>query len=199
MPEPLRLEIAHTVPGRVRLRCPALREDPSVAGSLQDLADGLPGLERLTVRPTTASVILTYSLEDTTPEAFRKALGARAEVVEPEERTPFAGAPTTHAAPRAEPIGQTLTRELCDLWDRADREVRERTNNHLDVRQSVPWVLFLLGVAQVARSGSLPMLPWYAAIYYSIQAILRYTGQPTELEVAEEIAPAADAPDAAGE
>ncbi|MFN3648588.1 MAG: hypothetical protein ACK47B_03320 [Armatimonadota bacterium] len=171
MPDVLRLEVVHAVPGRLRARCPGLRADERRPAELERLAAGLPGLERIEVRPSTESVVFHYALEETTPEAFRNALAQRCLLVDRTDE-PTAMAPPDAGAPV--PVGGLMIRGVKRQWRQADRAVYRATGGALDLRTTVPWVLLFLAIRQIATSQYLPALPWYTALYYSLQAITRY-------------------------
>src|SRR5262245_54437322 len=100
MADPLRLEVAHDVPGRLPARCAGLRKRPRLVARLEETGRQLPGIERVSVRPATGSVVFEYSLEDVDPARFRAALRAKAELVE--------GAPGGRpASPRGHPPRRT--------------------------------------------------------------------------------------------
>jgi hypothetical protein len=169
---PFRLEVAHEVPGRLRARCAELRERPELNAALEALARELPGFESVAVRPLTASVVIRYSLEDATPRAFRAALARRAQLAE----TP----PAPPAAAPAEPLGGQLIEATRRWWAEADTAVRHSSGGWLDLKSCVPWLLIFLAMRQIARGGNLPALPWYTALYYALQTIMRYPPGPAE-------------------
>lgn len=181
MPDPLRLEVAHEVPGRLRARCPGLRERPELAARLEEAGRELPGIERVSVRPATGSVVFEYSLEDVDPARFHAALAAKAELVAGARgRPPAAGRKRVHRAPR--PLGARLIRAVRHGWRRADHWVLRESRGNLDLTSTMPWVLVFLSLRQIFTHPRLPGLPWYNAFYYGLQAILRYPEDVTAIE-----------------
>ncbi len=172
-----RLEILHEVPGRLRARCPDLAREPARVAELERLGSVLPGADGVSVRPRTNSVVFSYSLEDTTPVAFREALSAHAHLLRTTPDTEAPSGSTTDRMKRHRPVGAELILATRRGWNQADRWVCETTEGRLDLRSSVPWLMFFLAVRQIALNSHLPALPWYTALYYSLQAIMRYPGE----------------------
>jgi len=56
----LKLSIAHQVPGRVRLKIPSAKGNPELLRQISDTFGVIPGIEHITVNPTTGSVVLHY-------------------------------------------------------------------------------------------------------------------------------------------
>ena len=59
----LNLKIAHQVPGRVRMKIPAAKGNPELLKQISDTFGVIPGIEEVTVNPTTGSVVLHYDTE----------------------------------------------------------------------------------------------------------------------------------------
>lgn len=168
----LRLEIVHEVPGRLRARCPDLATHPALEAEFERLGAALPGADGVSVHPRTCSVVFRYSLEDTSPATFRAALSARANLV---RGVPDAARPAAFDGGKPlRPLGAEMIRATRRGWRQADRWVSESTEGRLDLRSSVPWVMLFLALRQIALHSHLPALPWYTALYYSLQALLRY-------------------------
>lgn len=59
----LKLSIAHQVPGRVRLKIPSAKGNPELLRQISDTFGVIPGIEHITVNPTTGSVVLHYDTD----------------------------------------------------------------------------------------------------------------------------------------
>ena len=51
----LNLHIAHQVPGRVRMKIPSAKGNPELLKQISETFAVIPGIERITVNPTTGS------------------------------------------------------------------------------------------------------------------------------------------------
>ena len=59
-----KLEIAHQTHGRVRMKVPSAKGDQEILREIAETFGAIPGIERVTVNPTTGSVTLHYDTED---------------------------------------------------------------------------------------------------------------------------------------
>jgi hypothetical protein len=63
----------HHVPGRLRVRVPALRQQPGKSGEVETLLD-LYGVERVEIRALTGSVVVHYDPEVVSPDVMLRVL-----------------------------------------------------------------------------------------------------------------------------
>ncbi len=54
------VQIAHQVPGRIRMKVPSVRTNPELAEQVKQTFAAIPGIEQVTINPTTGSVVLLY-------------------------------------------------------------------------------------------------------------------------------------------
>jgi hypothetical protein len=59
----MKLQIAHQVPGRIRMKVPSVRTNPELAEQIRQTFAAIPGIEQVTVNPTTGSIVLHYDTE----------------------------------------------------------------------------------------------------------------------------------------
>ena len=59
----MKVQIAHQVPGRIRLKVPKVKENPELIEQIRQMFNVIPGIEEVTVNPTTGSVVLHYDTE----------------------------------------------------------------------------------------------------------------------------------------
>ncbi len=53
----------HNVPGRMRIKCPALKNNPAVNQHIQALLQTFHGIKKIEVNPVTGSLLIKYSPE----------------------------------------------------------------------------------------------------------------------------------------
>ena len=63
MPTTMNVQVAHQVPGRIRLKVPAVKESPELIDQIKQMFHVIPGIEEVTVNPTTGSVVLHYDTD----------------------------------------------------------------------------------------------------------------------------------------
>jgi cation transport ATPase len=59
----MKVQIAHQVPGRIRLKVPKVKENPELIEQIKQMFNVIPGIEEVTVNPTTGSVVLHYDTD----------------------------------------------------------------------------------------------------------------------------------------
>ena len=59
----MKVQIAHQVPGRIRLKVPKAKENPELIEQIKQMFNVIPGIEEVTVNPTTGSVVLHYDTD----------------------------------------------------------------------------------------------------------------------------------------
>ena len=59
----MNLQIAHQVPGRVRMKIPAGKNNPELLKQIGEVFGAIPGIEEIEVNPTTGSVVLRYDTD----------------------------------------------------------------------------------------------------------------------------------------
>jgi hypothetical protein len=59
----VKLQIAHQVPGRIRMKIPSAKGDPALLEEIQKTFSAIPGIEGVVVNPETGSVVLKYDVD----------------------------------------------------------------------------------------------------------------------------------------
>jgi cation transport ATPase len=59
----MKLQVAHQVPGRIRMKVPAGKDNAELLEQIKQTFSVIPGIEQVTVNPTTGSVVLHYDTE----------------------------------------------------------------------------------------------------------------------------------------
>lgn len=173
MPDLLSFLVEHEVPGRMRVRCTGLNEDPTLAERISSLADALPGIEDVSIRAATSSVVFRYSLEETSPHRFTESLRRHAHV--------------RHLSRRRQPempIGEEMIHAVRRFWTHADHRLAGASAGKIDLRSSLPWVFMFVGMRQLVVHPEFAALPWYTAFYHSVQTIFMFRDEshPNSLE-----------------
>jgi hypothetical protein len=59
----MKLQIAHQIPGRIRMKVPSAKDNPELLEQIKRTFSVIPGVEQVIVNPTTGSVVLHYDTE----------------------------------------------------------------------------------------------------------------------------------------
>lgn len=174
----MRIELAHVMPGRMRLRLQELDGNEAAVEALQQRLGSVPGLRQVQLRPSTGSVVLTFAPEqtDSIERAVRQAFpelergpGPTAEA----EAGPGEGpeAPDLEAAAEAIAAGERpdFGQSLAEAVAAFNRQVGSKTHG-VDLAVLVPAGFVGLGISTLLRrviTGQPVEMPnWYNYIWY---------------------------------
>ncbi|WP_076864204.1 HMA2 domain-containing protein [Bradyrhizobium mercantei] len=59
----MKLQIAHQIPGRIRMKVPSAKENPELLEQIKQTFSVIPGIENVIVNPATGSVVLHYDTD----------------------------------------------------------------------------------------------------------------------------------------
>ncbi|WP_375777362.1 HMA2 domain-containing protein [Bradyrhizobium sp. ma5] len=59
----MKLQIAHQVPGRIRMKVPSAKENPELLEQIKQTFSVIPGIEDVIVNPATGSIVLHYDTD----------------------------------------------------------------------------------------------------------------------------------------
>ncbi|QOZ31026.1 HMA2 domain-containing protein [Bradyrhizobium sp. CCBAU 53421] len=59
----MKLQIAHQIPGRIRMKVPSAKESPELLEQIKQTFSVIPGIEEVIVNPATGSIVLHYDTE----------------------------------------------------------------------------------------------------------------------------------------
>jgi cation transport ATPase len=59
----MKLQIAHQIPGRIRMKVPSAKDNPQLLEQIKQTFSVIPGIQQVSVNPSTGSVVLHYDTE----------------------------------------------------------------------------------------------------------------------------------------
>jgi hypothetical protein len=170
----------HACPGRVRLRLGWLREAPEEAEGIADALAALPGMREVRVRPFTGSVLCSFEEGRLDAEAVIAALRREtrvAAVMRSEE--PYAGpVPPPRRVRHASRVASAMRESFRAL----DRDVRVRSDGHLDLGALTGLGFLALGAAEIVTSRRLPAPPWFNLAWMAFRTFTIFSEDQEEGE-----------------
>jgi cation transport ATPase len=159
----MNLKIEHQVPGRVRMKIPAGKGNPELLKQISDVFGVIPGIEEITVNPTTGSVVLHYDADrhDEFHGAFRRhhdahntahgdtEHGAHTEL---DKLTSSIEAEAEYLARHSHSV-----KAVVDFVKTLDHEVKRMTNNNLDLKIVFAVGIISLTVFEVGATAATPV------------------------------------------
>ncbi len=154
------IELRHAIPGRVRLRFPALKGQPDLSREVQKQLGALSVVRRVEVNPVTGSVLVLYDPADSAaiaqlgrlmiPELDLEAMPGGADLA--------TGNGLASASP-AEAVA-AFTRRLNERLEAA-------TGGAVDLKFLVPASLFAGGLLRLVASKKVPSPTWYDFLWFA--------------------------------
>ena len=167
----MNLQIAHQVPGRVRMKIPAGKGNPELLKQISDVFGVIPGIEEVIVNPTTGSVVLHY--DTGRHEEFHGSLRQHYEA-HAAANGGMHGADTeldklTHSIEdEAEFLARHShsARAVVDFVKKLDREVKRATNNNVDLKIVFAAAIIGFTVFEVGATAATPV--WVTLAIFTV-------------------------------
>jgi Heavy metal associated domain 2 len=174
----MNLQIAHQVPGRVRLKIPAGRGNADLLKQISDVFAAIPGIEEITTNPTTGSVVLHYDTDrhDEFHGSFRPHYEAHAAEAGHGARTEL-----DELANRIEAEAEFLAqhshsaRAVVDFVKKIDREIKIATNNTVDLKIVFAAGLIAFTVLEVGATAATPV--WVTLAIFTVNHFIEMQPQ----------------------
>jgi len=166
------LQVVHAIPGRLRVRIPALRGRRDEVAAVAFALAQYPGVVEVRCHPFTGSFLVLYD-ERHLPverliEGLRDATGAR-EVVRPGELLPL---PDRDGPAPPSAVGRAVARLFHDL----NADLLRATGGGVDLGVLMSAALVTLGGAEVVATRRLPPPPWFNLAWWSFQSFMNVEG-----------------------
>lgn len=151
------VEIAHTIPGRVRFHVPSLCNNESAAALLNDRLSKIEKAYRVVVSPQTGSVLIRFDPDVLCDElllaAIIRLLGLEKEFEHP-------------------PV-PVVTRELRNAGSSLNRAVFEKTHGIVDLWTAVMILMGAVGVRKIMMQPAMSLPAGFTLVYWAVNAFRR--------------------------
>jgi hypothetical protein len=197
----MNLQIAHQVPGRVRMKIPAGKNNPELLKQIGEVFGAIPGIEEIEVNPTTGSVVLRYDTDrhDEFHGTFNQHYaahgagdnGAPNGAARGTQNGAMHGADTDldKLTGSIEAEAEFLAshshsaRVIVDFVKKLDREIKVATGNSVDLK-----ILFAIGmigftVLEIGATAATPV--WVTLAIFSVNHFIELHERQLKQEVAE--------------
>ena len=156
-----RAEIAHSIPGRLRVRVAGLKDNPSIADELREALATLGGIESMEIKPRSGSVVLYFHPSDqaTLESGLHRIFASLNDAGEP-------GSPRSNGTSWQ----RKAPEDIVQLFRKANQEVESATGG-IDLALLVPILLLSLSILGFATSalkkGKFPFPAWYDLLWFA--------------------------------
>ncbi len=170
----MNLRIEHQVPGRVRMKIPAGKGNPELLQQISEVFGVIPGIEEITVNPTTGSVVLHYDADrhDEFHGNFQQHYAAHGAAngglggmhgadTELDKLTGSIEAEAEFLASHSH-----SARAVVDFVKKLDREIKLATNNSVDLKIIFAAGIIAFTVLEVGATAATPV--WVTLAIFTV-------------------------------
>jgi hypothetical protein len=175
----LNLHIAHQVPGRLRMKIPAGKGNPELLRQISETFGLIPGIEQITVNPTTGSIVLHYDADrhdefhGTFQHHYQAHGPGRPPATELDELTRRIEDEAEFLANHSQ-----SARAVVDFIKNVDREIKVATGNMIDLK--IVFAVGIIGftVLEVGATAATPV--WVTLAIFSLNHFIEMHPQPVQ-------------------
>src|ERR1700738_5224631 len=168
----LKFDVAHQVPGRVRMKIPGAKNKPELLQQIAETFAAIPGIEEIAVNPHTGSLVIRYDTDqhDEFHDHFHRQHGVRTNGYRP---------PATEIdelAQRIEREAEFLARNsesaraVVDFFKKLDREIRTATDNNVDLKILLAAGIIGFTVFEVGAAAATPV--WVTLTLFGLNHVI---------------------------
>ena len=167
----LKFNVAHQVPGRLRMKVPAAKGNPQMLQQIAETFAAIPGIERITVNPATGSLVIHYDSDrhDEFHGHFHRhvgeASGYRPPATEIDEIARKIEEEAEYLARHSE-----SARAVVDFFKKFDREVRAASDNTVDLKIVLAVGIIGFTVLEVGAAAATPV--WVTLTLFALNHVI---------------------------
>ncbi len=165
------VEVAHALPGRVRLKVARLRGNPTLARQAEARLHQIPGIRRVEARPASGSLVLYFDGAELLSEGALAALTAGFRELLPEvdpEALPLNREVLAGQGGAGNPVGSG---GLMGAAAALNAGVARLTGG-VDLRLLLPLGLLVLGVRSLLKADKIPLPSWYDYFWFAFSSFV---------------------------
>ena len=195
------LQIAHQVPGRVRMKIKAGKDNPELLKQISEVFGAIPGIEEVIVNPTTGSIVLHYDADrhDEFHGNFSQHYAAHGAANAGAANGGLRGADTeldkltSSIEAEAEFLASHShsARAVVDFVKKVDREIKLATNNSIDLKILFAAGIIAFTVFEVGATAATPV--WVTLAIFTVNHFIemheRQLHQHANLSASRSLAP----------
>jgi cation transport ATPase len=191
----VKLQIAHQVPGRIRMKIPAAKRDPAMLEEIQKAFSAIPGIEEVAVNPETGSVVLRYDVDQ--HDDFHTGFTHRFNEHHAGHAHKNHRPPTNEIDALANKIEQEAeflaehsdaARAVVDFCRHWDREIKMATGNVMDLKMVLCVGLVGFMIFEVGAAAATPV--WVTLTLFGLNHFIEMQSELAESAREGEAAPA---------
>ena len=171
--------VYHHLPGRLRLRIPAVKGEAAALQEISSAIASTPGINQVEYNPVTGSILIQYSADHyKNLRALESSLEGSALSIAPNH----AG----HGSHRHKYGRSIAARRVDSFFKQIDHEIRMATDNEVDLKFILPFGVGILGLLALRYSSTTPL--WLTLLIFAFNSFLGlHAPTPAELGLTAEL------------
>jgi hypothetical protein len=181
----VKLQIAHQVPGRIRMKVPSAKGDPALLEDIQKAFSAIPGIEQVVVNPETGSVVIKYDADrhDDFHAGFTHRFNEHHDGHVPAHRPP----PSNEIDALARKIEEEAdflaehseaAKAVVDLCKHWDREIKVASGNLVDLKMVLCIGLVGYTIFEVGAAAATPV--WVTLTLFGLNHFIEMQSELAE-------------------
>jgi cation transport ATPase len=165
-----KLQIAHQVPGRVRMKVPSGKDNPELLEQMKQTLGAIPGIEEVTINPSTGSVVLHYDTDhhDTFHDHLENHTGGHYK-----PPTNEIDSLATKIEEEAEYLAEHshAARVVVDFFKETDKQIKLATSNVIDLKMVLATGIAGFTIFEVGASAATPV--WVTLSIFGLNHVIQ--------------------------
>ena len=183
----MKLQIAHQVPGRIRMKVPSLKTNPELAEQIKQTFSAIPGIEHVIINPTTGSVVLHYDVDRHEELHGHLHHHTGGHYVPPVTEIDSLANKIEQEAKYLAEHSQTA-KVVVDFFTDFDRQIKVASDNVVDLKIVLAAGIAGFTIFEVGASAATPV--WVTLSIFALNHMIQANMTEQEKEECEEEAPA---------
>jgi hypothetical protein len=175
----VKFNVAHQVPGRVRMKVPGAKGNPELLQQICETFAAIPGIERITANPATGSVVMHYDVDrhDDFHGHIQHHVDQSGGYRPPQTEIDL-------LACRIEEEAEFLARHsdgaraVVDFCKKCDREIRLATGNNVDLKIVLAVGIIGFTVLEVGTAAATPV--WVTLTLFALNHVIEMHAPQTD-------------------
>ena len=166
----MKLEIAHQVPGRIRMKVGAAKANPELLEQIKETFMVIPGVEQVEVNPATGSVVLHYDVDqhDEFHGHLQHHTGGHHQPPPTNEIDALASKISQEAEFLAE--NSHTARVIVDFFKATDKQIKAATSNTIDLKIVLASAIAGFTILEVGANAATPV--WVTLAMFGLNHLI---------------------------
>jgi Heavy metal associated domain 2 len=184
-----KLQIAHQIPGRIRIKIPSAKGKPKLLAEIQRSFGAIPGIEDVAVNPVTGSVVLKYDAErhDDVHARFTHHFNAHHATDAGHHRPPATeiDALADRIAEEADFLAEhsDAAKAVVDFCRHCDRQIKLGTGNMFDLKMGLCVGIVGFIVLEIGAAAATPV--WVTLSLFGLNHFVEMQSEAAKEALAE--------------